>query len=316
MSFTLHTVAHLFYNYHIGKYGKKKTQLTDNVKGLAEQMAREQGKTSQQRHAERRLDGEIANLQLTSFDLQPFKVSKTQVRVEGEEVVGHDTLYRLLKDNSAGNSSKPKKGGAKRKAKDDEEWQSSKRQPSHRKKQPQQQQSESSDSEPEVVCVIPPSQANTRRQSLQIKAEEDSDSDLFSSNENDEDIPTGNEVVSFLPHIPSPNAKPNLHQGKSPTKSSADAAIKNEVIEPQPEMTAVKHDNLFGDEDEQGGETALQEKLAEKDELLNALTKQLDQRNNTISQLSRSLRDKDREIAELKEQLLMICRDETTSSYL
>jgi hypothetical protein len=311
------TVAHLFYNHHIGKYGKRKTQLTDKVKSLAEQMAHEQGKTTHQRHDERKLVGEIANLQLTTFSLHPFKVSKTHLRVEGEEVAGRDTLYRLPNNNNAKKSSQSKRcgakrkaeaedssteksspskrGGAKKKAETDEEWRSSRHQPRRQKKQkPQQQhhQSDSSDSELEVVCVIPPPRANTRSQSLQVKAEEDLNSigDLFSSD--------GEEVASFLPRIPLTNAKPNLHQDKS-----SDVAIKNEATE-------LQHDT----EDEQDGETSLTEKLAEKVRLVNAITAQLEQRNKTISELTRALQEKDREIANLKEQLLMICGEGTTSS--
>lgn len=296
--------AHSYYKFHIKKFDDRKKELSKAICDFGEQMA-----------TESRLDGELANLNLTSFKLGPFKASKQHLRVEVEEEVGGDTLYRL---QSRSRGLKSKRGSTKKITTDaggDTGTQSSlRRQPIRKKKMPQ-PSSEDSDSGLDVVEEKTSQESGVKRKSPEPNS---SDDELFSSAEEEEmsDEHVRDDelaVVTFLPHVPSPHKTltapcSKLSTGRQLSKDSP------EVVGPPLKVakSTAAFDGLFGDEDD-AEEDSLKEKLAQKDELLKALTIKLEERNRTVSELCRTVQDKENEIADLKEQLHMICRSETIS---
>lgn len=298
--------AHCYYKFHIKKYGDRKKDLSKHIAIFGEHMA-----------TERKLDRELAHLNLTTFELGTFKVNKHNLRVEGREEIGSDTIYRLLPRQSEG--PKSKRGGCiKRKASDDDKTAGIlsplRRQPIRKKKV---QQPQVNDSGAKLNDV------HERTAEQRMPFEDDYDDDLFSSSENEDMTKEHSEdedaaVISFLPHRPQRHAhaaKPSLQCGQSSV-----ARVAEDDLEIDVSQSALKNapkpatfDGLFGDDDDDVETDSLKQKLAQKDELLKALTIKLEERNKTVLDLRKTVQDKEKEIAELKEQLYMICRSEATS---
>ncbi|KAL3782830.1 hypothetical protein HJC23_011163 [Cyclotella cryptica] len=81
----------MYYKFHIGKYGNKKTVLTKKVKEFVSEM----------KQSVDSLQTELCKLDLTTFELSNASIYNTSVgskilRITGREKVGKDTLYRLL----------------------------------------------------------------------------------------------------------------------------------------------------------------------------------------------------------------------------
>ena len=247
---------------------------------------------------EHKLDTEMANLALTTFNHSEFKVNRGALRLEVlEEIVGTDTLYRLEKHSEPEKRTASKRNGKKRKT---------------------------SDSVSRKLQSSPPPQYSPRKRTQVSYHESDSDEELFSSTDEEKDAAVDDEVpesavMSFLPHVDHPKDNVEMPRASSFDQSSTSRFVTERITS----SVAAKHTtNLFGDDNEDEHCT-IEEKLTMKTELLKDLTARYDERNKavierdkTILELRTTIADKDREISELKEQLTHIISYERNSTQI
>ena len=254
---------------------------------------------------EYKLDKELANLDLTTFDHSEFKVNRGRgtLRLEVvEENVGSDTLYRLDKCEQRKKTAPKKLLGKKRKNDDivQKEPLSPRRQ-SYRRNRMQQSYHEN-DSEPEPI--------------------DDSDEgELFWSTNDEKDAADDDKdpeatVIPFLPRFEPLREHAKKPRGHSQSNQSSKSRLAGTTTD------------LFGDDNEDEGGLSTEAKLLRKNELLKDLAAKVDERNKALIErekiitelrsqnnaLVRTMAEKDQEILELKEQFSLIISYERNAS--
>ena len=254
---------------------------------------------------EHKLDKELANLDLTTFDHSEFKVNRGRgtLRLEVvEENVGSDTLYRLDKCEQRKKTAPKKLLGKKRKNDDivHKEPPSPRRLSYRCNRMPQSYRE--NDSEPEPI--------------------DDSDEgELFSSTDDDKDPADDDKdpeatVIPFLPRFEPLREHAKKPRGHSQSNQSSKSRLAGTTTD------------LFGDDNEDEGGLSTEAKLLRKNELLKDLAAKVDERNKALIErekiitelrsqnnaLVRTMAEKDQEILELKEQFSLIISYERNAS--
>lgn len=274
-------VAKRYYKNHIKKYGEKKTVLSRKIREYSEQIA-----------TENRLEKELVDLDLTTFNDYSYKISKLGLYIEADEdIVGSDTIYRLLPETKKAR----KKADKKRKSQEIQVDQRSR--PVRQKISQQEHVSDNSDSDSQPDVEIGHRRPGRRKISKPLRYQDQS---FDAESELEED------------QISSPNTK------KSPKKSPKAKSHKEEELfssdeeEPAKNTSKTTRDDLFGDgnDDDEDEMTPLKDKLEFKTKLLEDLTSKYNHREKLITELrtennvlARTVEEREREIAELKEQL-------------